>query len=119
MADKQKTIQWADRQGVRVISFVETEIGISYDTETLTAEFDESVQGLDKPKVLLNLDNVSYIASRAIGCLIAFHRQVWQAGGHVVLCNVPEYVMETLRAAKLHHLFEIFETEDAALETLR
>lgn len=119
MADKQKTIEWADRQGVRVISFVEAEIGISYDTETLAAELSESIQGLDKPKVLLDLGNVSYIASRAIGCLIACHRQVWQAGGHVVLCSVPAYVMETFRAAKLHHLFEIFENEAAALDELR
>ena len=106
-----------DDDGVKIVTFLEREMGIEVDTELLDRQFREALAGVDQPKVLINMSDLAYMSSKCIGALINFHKIVWQGGGQVKLSNVPDYVMETFRAAKLHHLFEIHPTEEEALSS--
>ena len=112
-----KVLEWQDADRVRIVTFVERELGISFDTKRLDDALADVVSGIDKPKVLLNLADLAYIASKSIGSLIQFHKNVWQAGGEVRVSDVPPYVMETFRAAKLHRLFDIHPTEEEGLQS--
>ena len=112
-----KVVEWQDDESVRVVTFVQRELGISFNTELLDEALAHAVKGLDCPHVLLNLANLAYIASKSIGSLIQFHKNVWRSGGEVRISNVPPYVMETFRAAKLHHLFDIYPTEEEGLQS--
>ena len=111
-------IQCEDKDDVRVITFVEREMGINFDAELLGQELAQAMEGLDKPKVVLNMDEVAYVCSRVIATLIHTHKRAWQAGGHIALSNVSDYVHETLRAAKLHRFLDLFATEEEAIACL-
>ena len=111
-------ITWCDKKGVRVISFVVKEMGINFDADRFEEELAQAIKGLASPKVILNMSDVSYVSSRPLGSLVGFHKRVWSAGGQIKISNIPDYVHETIRAAKLHRIFELYETEDEALDSL-
>ena len=111
-------ITWCDKKGVRVISFVEKELGINFDADRLEEELAHAIQGLASPKVVLNMSDVAYVSSRPLGSLVGFHKRVWSAGGQIKMSNTPDYVHETIRVAKLHRIFELYETEQEALNSL-
>jgi len=114
-AASRQFIGFRDEDDVKIVTFLEREMGIEIDTELLDEQFREALDGIDQPKVLINMSDLAYMSSKCIGALINFHKVVWQRGGQVKISNVPDYVMETFRAAKLHHLFEIHPIEEEAL----
>jgi len=110
-------VQWCEKDGVRVVTFVEKELGINLDSADLTAELKAAIEGVDKPKLLLNMDGVAYVASKGLGVLIEIHKIVWDVDGIVKISNMSDYVHETFRAAKLHRLADIYVTEEQALQS--
>jgi anti-anti-sigma factor len=66
-------------------------------------------------KVLVNLEQVRYIDSAGIGWLLSSHKRFQKAGGMLVLYNVPESVLLTLKVLRLETILNIAENEaDAA-----
>ncbi len=119
MTAEAKLIECEKKDDALIIRFVEKEMGVNFDAERLSRELREAIAGVDRPLVVLNLEDVAYICSRVIASLIGFHREVWKAGGEVKLCQVGDYVRETFRAAKLHHIMDMYPTEEEALAALQ
>lgn len=67
-------------------------------------------------KILVNLDGVEYLASQALGKLIALQKKSDNSGGKVILCNIDPVVYEVLEITRLDKFFRIEKTERAALE---
>jgi anti-sigma B factor antagonist len=66
-------------------------------------------------KVLVNLTKVPFIDSAGLGELVAALRRAQREGARLKLLNKAGRVQETLYVSRLLPLFEVFETEDAAL----
>ena len=71
--------------------------------------------GERRPKVLINLSDVSFVDSSGIGELVASKKMADQLGTSVKLMQVPERVQHTLRLSLLLPLFETHPSEEAAL----
>ena len=67
-------------------------------------------------KVVLNLDDVSYIDSGGIGELISSHIHVKNQGGNLSLLNLDSKIHKLLVVAKLLTIFDVFDDEQKALE---
>ena len=67
-------------------------------------------------KVLLNLGEVPYIDSSGIGELVSAFVAVRREGGDVKLVNLTKRVHHVLQIVKLGTIFEIFDTEVAAIK---
>ncbi len=115
MAEQERMTRSVKKDGVVVVSFLATHVGI--DTEhQLREELQEYIQD-EQPQVLLDLSGVSYVSSGPLGVLTAVERDVSGRKGRLVFCSVGAYVLETFRAAGLLRLFTVYETCEEALDS--
>jgi anti-sigma B factor antagonist len=70
-------------------------------------------------KIVLNLGEVSYIDSGGLGTLVALHTTAHNVGGTIKLANLTKRVGDLLQVTKLLTVFEVYDSEYAALEAYR
>lgn len=66
-------------------------------------------------KLLLNLEEVTYIDSSGIGELVSGFTTVTNQGGQVKLLKLTKRVQDLLQITKLYTVFEVFDDEAAAV----
>lgn len=69
----------------------------------------------DERELLVNLKDVSYMDSAAIGELVGAFATISNAGGCIKLLNPQGRVSEILAVTKLYTVFETFSDEELAL----
>jgi anti-sigma B factor antagonist len=68
-------------------------------------------------RILLNLEDVSYIDSSGIGELVSGYTTVANGGGHLKLVNLNKRVKDLLQITKLYTVFEVYEDEATAIRS--
>ncbi len=68
-------------------------------------------------KLLINLGEVSTIDSSGVGELVSAYTTVTNRGGKLKLVNMPPKVSDILQITQLITVFEVFETEDEAVQS--
>jgi anti-sigma B factor antagonist len=66
-------------------------------------------------KIVINMDNVSYVDSSGLGSLVAAHTSAKAQGATLKLCHLGSKFHEILQVTKLVTVFEVFPTEAAAI----
>jgi anti-anti-sigma factor len=69
-------------------------------------------------KIMLDLRNVDFFASNAIGALMSGYNIVATANGKMVLWRPKKYLADSLRLVRVDKLLTIVDTLDAALKVL-
>jgi anti-sigma B factor antagonist len=72
--------------------------------------------GQGKNRILLNFGEVKYLDSSGIGELMASLVSLNRQGGQLGFCNLTERVTEVMELSSLISIFEIFDSEAAALK---
>lgn len=67
------------------------------------------------PNLIINLADVEFLDSSAIGTLVNLTNQARESGGNIWLTNVPTSVKRVLSLLRLEQFFEICEDVDSAL----
>ena len=78
----------------------------------------EKLKGLiagGKKQIVLNMDNITYIDSTGLGTLVAAHVSAKTQGASLKLCNLGSKFQELLQITKLLTVFEVCDTEAAAV----
>jgi len=70
-------------------------------------------------KILLNLDEISYIDSSGIGELVSGFTSVRNAGGELKLLNLTKKVHDLLQITKLYTVFDIWDNEASAISAYK
>jgi anti-sigma B factor antagonist len=70
-------------------------------------------------RIILNLSAVSYVDSSGIGELVSRYTTTKNTGGRLKLLNLPKKIKDLLMITKLLTVFEIYEDEQAALESFQ
>ena len=81
------------------------------------AKFSRRVLGGGDTAFVLNLAEVTMIDSTGIGLLVRFLASTKQRGGNIKLVQPSKFAVQTLRLVGVLNLFEIFENDDAAVES--
>ena len=68
-----------------------------------------------KKKIILNLADVNYIDSSGIGELVRTYITVSSGGGQLKLLNLTNKIQELLQITKLLTVFQVYDSESAAL----
>jgi anti-sigma B factor antagonist len=68
-----------------------------------------------KKKIVLNMDNIKYIDSSGLGTLVAAHCSAKAQGASLRLCHLGSKFQEVLQITKLLTVFEVSDTEAAAV----
>ena len=78
----------------------------------------ENLKGLvaeGKKQIVLNMENITYIDSTGLGTLVAAHVSAKTQGASLKLCNLGGKFQELLQLTKLVTVFEVCNTEAAAV----
>ena len=67
-----------------------------------------------KKKIVLNMDNVTFIDSAGLGTLVAAHHSAKSQGASLKLCHLGSKFQEVLQITKLLTVFEVYDSEDEA-----
>lgn len=69
-------------------------------------------------RVVFSLAELDYIDSSGLGALVKCLKQSRASGGDVKLCGLKPEVKKVLELTRLDRIFDIFPTEDDAVENL-
>ena len=85
--------------------------------ENVIEQIREEMRSLLAPErlMLLDMSNVEYVSSAALGILISTHRSLRKSTGKMTLCGIPEKIADVFRICKLDRLFEIYPDLESAL----
>jgi anti-sigma B factor antagonist len=72
-----------------------------------------------KKKILLNLAKVGYIDSSGIGELVSSYTAINKEGGQLKLLNLTQKLQDLLTITKLLTVFDVYESEEEALESFK
>jgi len=78
----------------------------------------EKVKGLlaeGKKKIVLNMDNITFIDSAGLGTLVAAHHSAKGQEASLRLCHLGSKFQEVLQITKLLTVFDVYDTEAAAV----
>jgi anti-sigma B factor antagonist len=79
----------------------------------------EFVQGIEDPRLALDLLKVDYLSSSGVAILVGLKRRIDTRNGKIVLFNVLPVVRDLLHVMKLDRYFPIADDEHSALAALR
>jgi anti-sigma B factor antagonist len=68
-------------------------------------------------RIALNLAEVNMIDSSGIGLLVKFLASIKKSGGSIKLVQPSKFAIQTLRLVGVLNLFEIFDSDEAAVES--
>jgi anti-sigma B factor antagonist len=71
----------------------------------------------NKKKVVMNMENVTYIDSAGLGTLVASFHSAKAQGAMLKLSNLGAKFQEVLQVTKLYTVFEVFDNEAAAVQS--
>jgi len=72
-----------------------------------------------RKKIVLNMDNVTFIDSAGLGTLVAAHHSAKSQGASLRLCHLGSKFQEVLQITKLLTVFEVFNTEAEAVASFK
>ncbi len=90
------------------------DIGHSDEVEAKLLDDVQSGQG----DILINLENISYISSSGIRIFVGMVRELEKQGRKLKLCCITPPVKKVFDVVELLDLFEVYETESSALDSL-
>ncbi len=77
----------------------------------------KSLLASNKKKIVLNMDNVTYIDSAGLGALVAAHHSARSQNASLRLSNLGSKFQEVLQVTKLLTVFEVYDSEAAAIRS--
>ena len=95
-----------ERNGnVRIITF---DGGAIRDVQNrLARELEGMTEGLGADHLLLDFTNVESVGSEELGTIVALHKQMTSAGGHLTLFNLNPRVYAVFEITRLHTLVRV------------
>jgi anti-sigma B factor antagonist len=73
----------------------------------------------ENKKIILNLGDVNYIDSGGLGTIVSLYTTARSAGGSVKLASLTKRVGDLLQVTKLLTVFDVYESEEQALDSFR
>jgi len=70
-----------------------------------------------KKKVVLNMDNITFIDSAGLGTLVSAHHSAKAQGASLRLCHLGSKFTEVLQITKLMTIFDVYNTEAEAVSS--
>jgi anti-sigma B factor antagonist len=109
---RRRRLEIEDVDDVTVVTFMDRRILDEPNIQAIGKQLFSLVEDRDRHRLLLNLTNVEYLSSAALGKLIRLNKKLKAAGGRLVLCNIRAEVYDVLEITKMDHLFDMRRQED-------
>lgn len=117
MADGFSGLRRTTLSGVPVLSFEHPGELTAAESAQFQAAASETLAGEDR--VVLDLGHVGFLDSSGLSALVSINRAMSARGAELRLAAPGRAVVAVLELTRLHRLFEIYETVDAAVMSFR
>ncbi len=101
-----------DIDGIRIITIERDHLDALNSEETKKIMIDDIG---DVNKIVLNLENITFIDSSGLGVILTVFRTVKDNTGNMVICSVRESVKVLFKLVRLSHMIKIYDNEKEAL----
>ncbi len=111
---------WVERHDIGSITVVRLKTPHLLDEDLIRGVFDlilQLVGDMGRNELVLNLEVVDFLPSMGLGKLVMLNRKVQAANGRLAICNIDASIMENLNNTRLTPLFNIYGTEEEAVES--
>ena len=102
--------------GDRLVVYLEGRLDVTVATE-VEEQLIKLIDDEGEKHIILNLEQVEYMSSSGFRACIAILRKLKQRNGSLKLCNIRPSVKRIFDVIELTSLFDIFDSEDAALKS--
>ncbi len=113
MAESSSCVKGIRQEGATVVMALAGEIDLHHTPEVHKALV--MVCQRKPARLVINLEDVTYIDSSGIGTLVEVFRRINAYQGELGLCGLNERVHSVFEITKLDHFFKIYDTEPEAL----
>ena len=110
-------IQVEEKKDVKIISISGNMLGETDSTPILSEVQDFIDQG--GRNVILNLAGLKYVNSMGLGTMLTILTKARNAGGELILSNIPEMMSKLLITTKLNTIFITENNLDIAVDQLK
>jgi len=107
------------QNGVTIVHFTEAKVVDQQGINLIGAELTKMAESSGVSKMLINMENVRYLSSAMLGKLIALHKTLRTNKATLKLCSIGPAIFEVFEITRLDKVFDIYKSEDEALEAFR
>jgi anti-anti-sigma factor len=108
-----------EQDGVKIVEFADgTELDALH-TEQVQPQLYALVEGGQGGRLLLDMANVRYTSSVALGCLVSVRLKAARAGCSIGLAAIPTHLVDIMNLTQLDKLYDIYPTRAAGLTALK
>jgi anti-anti-sigma factor len=104
-----------ERDGWQVAQLAPEQDGFG-DTQGLGDGLWQLVGNHHPPRLVLDMQRVTFLGSSMMGTLVQIHKRIAIAGGQFHLANLGEHPIEALHACRLHLILPLYATLDEAVK---
>ncbi|MFH1664672.1 MAG: STAS domain-containing protein [Candidatus Omnitrophota bacterium] len=110
-------LSYRKESGACILTFLFNELNLEQ-RDQLKKELSKLI-GAGETRFILNLSKVGFMSSLVIANIVFFTKEVRERKGVLKLCNLSPEALGILAITHLDKIFEIYDTEHDALESLR
>lgn len=113
-----RRLEVSESAQVSVVRFKDQKIIDPEAIQELGDELFTLVEKDNRPKIVLNFENVEFLSSAALGKLILFEKKAKKGGSKLILSNISPEIFQVFTITNLDKLFTIKDNEADALAVL-
>ena len=72
----------------------------------------------DGVNLIIDFSNVKFFSSSVLGLLIRVSKKIYEAGGQLRLCSINPKILKIFKVTRLDRVFDIYNGQDSAMESL-
>jgi anti-sigma B factor antagonist len=86
--------------------------------EDLKTRLVDVIEAGDVRAMVIDLERVTFMDSKAIGSLVSIRKAILKQGGVLGLCGLHPYVKKIITMVTLNTIFEVYDDKEQALEKM-
>ena len=106
-----------DHKDIKIVSFIENKILDEANITEIGGALATLVESRQRPKLILDFQNVDHLSSAALGMLINVNQKIKLQSGELRLVNIKPQIIEVFVITRLNKLFKILPDREEALES--
>ena len=110
------SVQYAENAVIATLTSprILDEVEISSMTDSLIPLIEET----EAINLVLDFTNVEFCSSAVLGLLIRLSKKIYQTNGSFKLCAIAPKILEIFKITRLDRIFEIYQTQQQALDSI-
>jgi len=114
MSDTVARLQISSNKSVQIVEFADSRILDELNINEIGQTLDDLLKSHERPKLLLDFNNVDHLSSAALAMFITVNNLVKQLNGQLRMCNIRPQIFEVFVITRLNRLFKILPTREEA-----